>query len=140
MKTIGTLAVVTLVLATVAVGGESKTAVELKALILQNLAACESEDLAAEMETVHTQSPGYLLTKQQASMLFENFDFKYDLTHFKFIGEDEEYAVARIRQKTTKKAGPAFKNNETDLMAVFRREAGVWKFWNQVVLETRFLD
>ena len=116
------------------------TASELKKLAIQNLKACQDEDLDAEMSTVHSQSPVYLITKQQTPLLFENFDLKYELTDFKYIGEDEDYAVARIKQKTTKVSGPAFKNNEIDAIAVFRKEKGQWRFWNQVILDTKYIN
>jgi len=28
----------------------------------------------------------------------------------------------------------------TDLIAVFRKENGQWKFWNQVILGTKYLN
>ena len=116
------------------------TAGELRNLIIQNLNACQDEKLDAEMSTMHSQSPAYLMTKQQTPLLFENYDLKYELTGFSFIGQDEDYAVARIKQKTTKIAGPAFQNNEIDTIAVFRKENGQWKFWNQVLLNTKYLN
>jgi len=116
------------------------TATELRDLTIQNMKACQDEDLDAAMSTLHSQSPAYLPTKQQTSILFENFDLKYELAAFKYIGQDGEYAVARIKQKTTKVAGPAFQNNVTDLIAVFRKENGHWKFWNQIILGTKYLN
>ena len=116
------------------------TAGELRNLIIQNLNACQDEKLDAEMSTMHSQSPAYLMTKQQTPLLFENYDLNYELTGFSFIGQDEDYAVARIKQKTTKIAGPAFQNNEIDTIAVFRKENGQWKFWNQVLLNKKYLN
>jgi hypothetical protein len=37
-------------------------------------------------------------------------------------------------------SGPAFKNNIIDSIYVFRKEGGKWKLWQQVVLETNFIE
>jgi len=91
------------------------------------------------MKTIHTQSPVYLATKQQTASVFANYDLRYELLSFKFIGIDGRYAVARIKQRTTKEAGPAFRDNEIDMIPVFRKENGQWKYWNQVILEINYL-
>ena len=31
------------------------------------------------------------------------------------------------------------KNNESDMMVAFRKEGGTWKFWNQALLEFKYL-
>jgi hypothetical protein len=71
--------------------------------------------------------------------MFENYDLKYKLTYFKYIGQDGEYAVARIRQLTEKVAGGYFQNNEIDMIQVFKKENDEWKYWSQVIIDVKYI-
>lgn len=112
----------------------------LRAAVEKNFKGLEDENFDMAMDPVHTQSPGYLATKKLTTQLFENYDLKYELQHFKLIGIDGEYAVCRGKQKTTKISGPAFQNNIVDVIFVFKKEKGAWKFWSQSMLEAKFID
>jgi hypothetical protein len=120
--------------------GKEDIAQAIKAVVLKNLKATEAEDLDLVMQTIHTQSPAYVSTKQQIPPSFENFDLKYELLSLKYIGYDGEYAVVRTKQSTQKISGPAFQNNEIDMIQVFKKEADKWKFWNQAILEIKFTN
>ena len=124
--------------ATVVRAGESidKT---LRELVIAGLQANQDEDINAVLQTIHTQSPAYDKIAQHIPRIFENYDLKYDLLSYAYLGTDNEYAVARILQSTeraTQEPGsPNFQNNKADVIQVFRKENGVWKFWNQVILK-----
>jgi len=62
------------------------------------------------------------------------------LISYEYIGLSGEYAIARIKFKTTKISGPAFKNNSVDMIQVFKQENGTWKLWSQANLEIQFTD
>lgn len=136
------LTVITVVLgcASTAFAEAESAAGELRNLVIQNLNALQSEDLEAALSVIHTQGPAYLSAKVNTPHLFENIDLKYDLMDYKYIGQDEDYAVARTKVRDTKVAGPAFQNRELDLISVFRRENGQWKFWSQITLDTKYLN
>ncbi len=89
-----------------------KTADQVKETIIQNMKTTEAENSEMMMKTIHTQSPFYLMTKQQMQPLFDNYDLKYELLSYEFIGISGEYATARVIFKTSKISGPAFKDNE----------------------------
>lgn len=112
----------------------------INSMVISNVQATQEENLDAVLQTIHTQSPGYLATKQQLVPLFDNYDLKYEILSFKYIGRDNEYAVARVKQSTKKLSGPAFRNNVVDMIEVFRQEKGQWKFWNQVILGVRYTN
>lgn len=48
--------------------------------------------------------------------------------------------MARVKLATKKVTGPDFQDNELDLIQVFRKEDGEWKFWSQTILEVRPID
>ena len=112
----------------------------IKSVVIRNVQAVQAENLNAVMKTIHTQSPGYLTTKQQLAPLFDNYDLKYEILSFTYIGRDDQYAVARVKQSTREISGPAFRNNILDMVQVFRQEKGQWKFWNQAILEVTYVN
>lgn len=124
----------------VAHAAHEEVAAELKTVVQANLEATQGEDLDKVMATVHTQSPSYLGTKQAMPDLFENFDLNYNILSLKVVGTDDEYAYARVKQETKKVAGPAFRDNQVDMLQIFRKEDDKWKFWSQAILEIKFLD
>ena len=120
--------------------GYQAMAKALRNVIQENFDGYKEEDIAKIMTTVHTQSPGYLATKQISNEIFPPYELNYELINFKYLVRDGDYALARIKQKTSKIAGPAFKNNIIDAVAVFRQEDGQWKFWSQVILEIDYIN
>ena len=115
----------------------------LKEVFITNLNASEREDIDAVMATLHTQSPSYQQTQQVAQTLSQNFDLKFELLSFKYIGRDGEYAVARakqlaVKQKPWSKSG--YQDNETDMIHVFRQENGRWKIWSSAILTMKTLN
>ena len=119
---------------------EDKIAEAIKSVVKENLQAGQAEDMDRMMKTIHTQSPSYLPTKQQSQSVFDNYDLRYKLLSFSYVGSDGEYAVVRIKQMTTKVSGLAFQDNELDLMQVFRKEKGKWKLWTQSILEIKYIN
>lgn len=102
-----------------------------------NCQANEKENLDDALATIHPQSPTYETTRQISSKLFEAFDLKYELKSFRYIGSDETYAVGRARIRASSSDPTKFRNNETDLMVVFRKEKDAWKIWSQSILEIK---
>ncbi len=113
---------------------------EIEALLTENLRATEAEDLNAVSDTMHTDSPAYSQTQKIIQMAFDNYDLKYKLLMFRYIGQDDEYALARFKFSTEKVSGPEFKNNILDTIHVFRKENDKWKIWSQATLEINYTD
>jgi len=112
----------------------------LKGVILENFDAYEKEDLTRVLNTVHTQSYGYLTTKQATQEIFTEYDLHYELLGSSFVGQNGDFALMRVQQKTTKVSGPAFRDNELDIIFIFKQENSRWKFWTQAVLDIKFLN
>jgi hypothetical protein len=114
---------------------------EIKRTVLENIRSTQAEDVDAMMKTIHSRSPMYETTKKQVAQIFgKGLNLNYELLSFKYIATDEDYALGRVRQRTTVGGGPNFRNNEIDMIVAFRKEGDVWKFWSQAILEVKFLN
>ncbi|MCG2712223.1 MAG: hypothetical protein L6416_07880 [Candidatus Omnitrophica bacterium] len=111
----------------------------LKSVITENFEAYELEDIEKVMQTVHSKSPGFEATKEFSSQVFPVYDIKYELLSFKYISLEGEYALGRVKQKTSKISGPEFKDNIIDSIVIFKQEAGFWKLWSQATLTLEYL-
>ena len=118
---------------------DQTTAKLIEDVLKANLNAGQQENLEAMLNTVHSQSPSYLMTKQEMIAIFDNFDISYELTYYKYIGQDNDYAVARARYTTKKISGYAFKDNEVDTIHIFKKENGEWKIWSAAILDVKYL-
>jgi hypothetical protein len=114
---------------------------ELRRTLEQNMRGAEAEDLDAMMKTIHSGSPLYQTTRQQVSQIFgRGYNLKYQLVSLRYLATDGEFAFARVRQRTTRTPADTFRNNEMDMMVAFRKEDDTWKFWNQAILEIKYLE
>ena len=113
---------------------------ELKTAMMENIKNTESEDVDGTMQTIHSKSPLYQATRKQLTLLFgKHRGLKYELISLKYLATDGDYAIARVHQRTTQTPPVNIKNNESDMIIAFRKEDGTWKFWNQAILEYKFL-
>jgi hypothetical protein len=113
---------------------------ELRRTMEQNIRGAEAEDVDAMMKTIHSGSPLYQTTRQQVAQVFgRGLNLKYQLVSLKYLATDGEFAFARVRQRTTKTPADSFRSNEMDMVVAFREEDDAWKFWNQAVLEIKYL-
>ena len=119
--------------------GYADTASDIEEAILGNLKHTQNEDVAAVMGDMHSQSPAYLPTQQMLQQLFPAYDLNYELLEYTFVGEDGEYAYAKVKQSTIKVSGPAFQNNKVEALQVFKEENGTWKLWTQANLSVSYL-
>lgn len=118
---------------------QADVAADVKATVEQNLLACADENLAGMLATLHSQSPSYLSTQQAMNQVFAAYDLDYTLISFALVGADNDYAYARVKQRTEKKSGPAFQDNDIEMLQIFKREDGAWKLWTQANLAITYL-
>ncbi|MFN8642614.1 MAG: hypothetical protein U0802_13550 [Candidatus Binatia bacterium] len=132
--------IATLGLAALALGAfaaqaaQAQLAPALQYVIENNLATFNRKDLAGAMATIHTKSPDYDPTKAALEEQFKDLDATASLVKFDLIGHDDEFAVARVRVKTTGKPGSGFADNTVDAVYLFHQEDGAWKLWDETVL------
>jgi hypothetical protein len=127
-------------LAAVAGADEDPTGVALKGVVEDNLRAYNAKDAAAAMRSVHTKSPQYESTNAALTQQFREMDIKARLIDFKYMGHDDEFAVARVKIKVEGAAGSPFVSNTTDNIFLFHQEGGIWKVWTDDVLGVDFVQ
>lgn len=69
---------------------------------------------------------------------FRDLDVAAKLTDFKYVGHDNEFAVAGVKMKLEGPPGSVFVNNTTDSIVLFHQEGGIWKLWTDEVLGVDF--
>lgn len=111
---------------------------ELRKVMESNCKANESEKIEEALATIHPDSPNFASTRQLTEKLFEALDLKYELKSFGYIGSDDTYAVGRAKVRASSADPLKFKNNESDLMIVFRKDKDNWKIWSQSILDIKF--
>jgi ketosteroid isomerase-like protein len=106
----------------------------LRRAMVDNLDAYNREDANAVMAGIDSRSPDYEATKKAVEEQFKNLDVKTELVDFVAMGHDDEFAVARIKAKTTGKPGSGFTDNTVDAIVLFHQENGQWKLWSEDIL------
>jgi len=104
-----------------------------------NLKYSIAADIDAVLSTIHTQSLFYTSTKNILLQVLNTYKLDYTLLDYQFISYDGELAYVRAKQRTTKISGPAFQNNEIDIVQVYKQELGVWKLWAQANLSVKYI-
>src|SRR5262249_57665479 len=109
---------------------DDKLGATLRGVVEENVRAYDARDTDAFLRTLHPKSPGYEATKAILSDQFREGDIKVTLVDYKYIGHDDEFAVARVKMKTVAPPGSTgFQSNVTDSVVLFHRAefARAWK-------------
>ncbi len=142
MKRLG-LILASLVLAlaagTTVAGRDQGLSETFRQLVEDKLAAFNREDASATMRYIHTKSPEYSSTQHVLEGQFAALDARTELVDLRYMGHDDEFAVARVKLKTVNESGAPFEANLVDTLAVFHQEGGVWKYWSDYVLGAEFV-
>jgi hypothetical protein len=118
---------------------ESELAGTLEQVLQNHLKAYDAEDAAGTLRDVHTKSPEYKRTSQEIADQFAAQDLSAELVTFRFLGHDDEFAVARTKVKFVGPPGSSFDDNILDSITVFHQENGTWKLWSDEVLGVEFI-
>jgi hypothetical protein len=106
----------------------------LRQVVENNLAAFNREDASATMQSIHTKSPDYTSMQHALPNQFGALDARTELVSFRYIGHDDEFAVARVKLKTVDQSVEPFATNVLDTITIFHQEDGTWKYWSNEVL------
>src|SRR5262245_20578682 len=127
------LAALLLAVASPAAAADDSLASELQEVSREQIAAFNREDVAATMSYAHTKSPDYDSARAELASQFSSLDAKAEQVSFRYVGHDDEFAVARVKVKVTA-PNEGFQDNVVDTLAIFHQEGGRWKLWDVYVL------
>ena len=116
---------------------DDKLATALRDVVEENVRAYDAKDVAGVQRTIDTRSAEYEPTLTAIRSQFEN-NLTAKLVDFKYIGHDDEFAVARVKLRVEGPPGSAFMNNTSEHIVVFHQEGGVWKLWTDGILGVEF--
>src|SRR5215470_2329805 len=100
MKTrIPALAVLALAvtLSGVARAADDALAAALEKVTKDQIAAFNREDASATMAFAYTKSPAFDKARAELGPLFKDTDARAEEVDFRFVGHDDEFAVARVK-------------------------------------------
>ncbi len=111
---------------------DAALAATLRSVVEGGAAHC-GKDVEQTMASIDSRSPGYDRTRNALARQFARGTTS-KLVDFRYIGHDDEFAVARVKYATTATPGTPFVDNAMDTMTIFHQEDGRWKIWDQLVL------
>ncbi len=119
-----------------AVSAQNDTSVEsaLQDTLEAHLSAYNAEDAVAALAPGHTKSPVFDSMSDALPSQLAGLDARTDIERFRFIGHDDEFAVARVRYRTVDNTGAAFMDQVRDAIVLFHQENGEWKLWSELNL------
>ena len=113
---------------------EEALAGTLRNVLEEQTSAYGQEDQRETMSYIHTKSPDYSSMREALPEQFSNLDVRAELVDFRYLGHDDEFAVARAKIKTEGESGTTFAANVIDTIVVFHQEDGTWKLWSDEIL------
>lgn len=91
-------------------------------------------DVDATMAYAHTKSPTYDTARETIAEYFKNQKLAAEQVSFRYIGHDDEFALARVKVKVASPGTEGFQPIVTDTVTLFHQEGGSWKIWDAYLL------
>jgi hypothetical protein len=125
-------------LAAPAGAADDQLSTSLRAVVEEQVRAYDAEDANGVLRTIHTRSPDYDTMRDALGEQFAEQDLTVTLVDFRYMGHDDEFAVARVKTRVVGPAGSGFQDNVVDEVLLFHREGALWKLWSDEVLGVDF--
>jgi len=91
-------------------------------------------DVKATMALAHTKSPTYEAAEAMLSEYFKDQKLQAEQVSFKYIGHDDEFAMARVKMSVTAPGVEGFEPTVADTVTLFHQEGGSWKVWDAYLI------
>ena len=128
-------------------GGEQQAAAapadaegEVTAVIYENLAAHNAEDIERYMATVHSRFPGRAEMRETLEQMYATYDLKATVEGVKVIELSKNEAEVSFVLITKKVRGPAFRDNRIKGTFILRKEGDGWVLVNQEIDTIEYLN
>jgi ketosteroid isomerase-like protein len=113
---------------------------EVTAVIYENLAAHNAEDIERYMATVHSKFPGRAETRDTLERMYATYDLKATVKGVEVIAMSKNEAKVSFVLITKKVRGPAFRDNRITGTFILRKEGDEWKLVNQGIDTIEYLN
>ncbi len=135
MKRFSAIVFVVLIAVVITAGCSSQKKEEeeekLKAVISNNLAALQEENLEKYMATLHPESPGYAKMELICPQIFQVYDLAHNLVDVKVIDVSGKEARVRTVQEARRLSGPEnYRDNRSTMVHTLKKDQGEWKLYN----------
>ena len=114
---------------------DPKIAVELIAVIRENIAATEAKDKDRVLKTLHKDCPQRRSTIQGMEYVFANFDMKFDLEQIEVLEITGEDAKVYYMQTTRAIRGEGYPPTRSTGFHLMKKENGKW-----MIFKTEYLS
>ncbi len=101
-----------------------------ESVIYANAKYMTEENLTAVMETIHPESPVYDNTEKLVKEIFKRFDLNYKIEHLELLEENNEEALIKFVQITTKLTNAEFNNSKFTGVHTLRKDGNLWKIYS----------
>ena len=115
---------------------DDQLSADLRAVVEEQVRAYDAEDLNGVLGTIHSRSPNYKSMRSALGKQFEEQDLTVTLVDFRYMGHDDEFAVARVKTRVAGPAESGFQDNVVDEVLLFHREGALWKLWSDEMLSS----
>jgi hypothetical protein len=102
---------------------------QLKSEIEKHIAGLNQESLPKATASFHSLSPQYAPFTQMLQRNFQRYDISIELERFDYVGISGDYAVAKVISRAYRKGGAPFMDNQSTTFYFFKKDAGSWKIW-----------
>ena len=121
-------------------GCKKKEDPSIEKLLRDNLSYSATENIDGYLSTIHPHSPIFAQTLKFLPKVFQTYDLNYTIDSISVVSVDSEKALVRVTQTTTRKSGPAFRNNRLLMLDELRKSNGQWKLYNSTMEKIDYLD
>ena len=109
------------------------------AVVFENIAAHNAEDIDRYMATVHSDFPNFRGMRRTLKEMYDMYDLRATLRGVKVIEVSKNKARVSFVLTTKKVRGPAFKNNRVEGVFILRKDDGDWKLFDQEIENVEYL-
>jgi tetratricopeptide (TPR) repeat protein len=113
---------------------------ELLSVINQNMRAANAENIDSYMATIHTKSPLYRQTEDALKEAFSTYNLSYSVAALRVEKQSSSEAEVHFVLTTKKISGPDFRDNSIEGVFIMRPEDGVWKIYQQEIIDVTYLN
>ena len=109
------------------------------AVIYENMAAAQREDIEALKATMDPRGPKFQQIDESMEPLFYMYEFSYEMEEVKVVKKSASMAQVSFVQVTRKIKGPQFRDNRLIGVHILRKTKGKWRIFRSLIKKVEYL-